>query len=229
MCKLFSIAIDGPCGAGKSSVAKGVAQRLGADYLDTGAMYRAVGLYMISIGVDPEDERAVAANIDNAEIVVTHIDGAQRVALNGADVTGAIRAQPISDASSAVARVNEVRIKMVELQREIARGRAVVMDGRDIGTHVLPDATLKIYLNAEKAVRARRRYLEMKRKGLNPDYATVLEDLIRRDESDMNREFSPLRQADDAIVVDSTHMNQKQVINEIVRLFRAKVLSAAKA
>lgn len=222
MTRLFSIAIDGPCGAGKSSVAQGVASRLGADYLDTGAMYRAVGLYMLSKGVDVNDARAVSENLPGADIKVEHISGAQHVYLNGEDVTCAIREQPISDASSAVARVNDVRVKMVRLQRDIARGRAVVMDGRDIGTDVLPDATLKIYLSASKEARAQRRYIEMKNKGLNPDYDTVYKDLMRRDENDMNREFSPLRKASDAHEVDSTLMNQAQVIDKIVRLFNEK-------
>ena len=218
---VFSIAIDGPSGAGKSSVARAVAKRLGAMYLDTGAMYRAIGLYMLKTGVPLDDAQAIAANCAGADVRVGYdAEGRQSVYLGDEDVSEAIRAAEVSLAASAVSTVPEVRARMVALQREIAKGHSVVMDGRDIGTKVLPDATLKIYLTASVDVRARRRHLELAQKGMNEPYEKVREELIRRDELDTHRSASPLCRAEDAVEVDCSQMTLAQVEERIAALAR---------
>ena len=218
---LFSIAIDGPSGAGKSTVARAVAKRLGAMYLDTGATYRAMGLYMARHGVPLDDAQAIAENCARADIRVDYdAEGRQHVYLGDEDVSEAIRAAEISLAASAVSAVPEVRERMVELQREVARGHSVVMDGRDIGTKVLPNATLKIYLTAPAEVRARRRHLELAQKGMNEPFQKVLAELIRRDETDTRRAASPLRKASDAVVVDCSVMALDAVVNRVEALAR---------
>ncbi len=221
MSAVFSIAIDGPSGAGKSSVARAVAKRLGAMYLDTGAMYRAIGLYMLKTGVPLDDAQAIAANCAGADVRVGYdAEGRQSVYLGDEDVSEAIRAAEVSLAASAVSTVPEVRARMVALQREIAKGHSVVMDGRDIGTKVLPDATLKIYLTASVDVRARRRHLELAQKGMNEPYEKVREELIRRDELDTHRAASPLCRAEDAVEVDCSQMTLAQVEERIAALAR---------
>ena len=221
MSAVFSIAIDGPSGAGKSSVARAVAKRLGAKYLDTGAMYRAIGLYMLKTGVPLDDAQAIAANCAGADVRVGYdAEGRQSVYLGDEDVSEAIRAAEVSLAASAVSTVPEVRERMVALQREIAKGHSVVMDGRDIGTKVLPDATLKIYLTASVDVRARRRHLELAQKGMNEPYEKVREELIRRDELDTHRAASPLCRAEDAVEVDCSQMTLAQVEERIAALAR---------
>lgn len=217
----FSIAIDGPSGAGKSSVARAVARELGAMYLDTGAMYRAVGLYMIRHGIPLDDARRIAESCGFADVSVRYEDGRQKIYLAGEDVSEAIRTAQASLAASSVSVVPEVRRRMVDLQREIARGHCVVMDGRDIGTHVLPDATLKIFLTASAQVRARRRHSELQAKGMDEPYEKVLRELIQRDETDTRRSASPLRKAEDAVEVDSSELSISQVVERIVSLFRA--------
>ena len=218
---VFSIAIDGPSGAGKSSVARAVAKRLGAMYLDTGAMYRAIGLYMLKTGVPLDDAQAIAANCAGADVRVGYdAEGRQSVYLGDEDVSEAIRAAEVSLAASAVSTVPEVRERMVALQREIAKGHSVVMDGRDIGTKVLPDATLKVYLTASVDVRARRRHLELAQKGMNEPYEKVREELIRRDELDTHRAASPLCRAEDAVEVDCSQMTLAQVEERIAALAR---------
>ena len=218
---VFSIAIDGPSGAGKSTVARAVAQRMGAMYMDTGAMYRAVGLFMLQNGVPLSDARAIAENCGRAQVRIGYgQDGQQRVYLGEEDVSEAIRAAEVSLAASAVSTVPEVRSRMVALQRDIARGHNVVMDGRDIGTKVLPDATLKVVLTASAQVRARRRYEELLRRGMHESYEKVLEELIQRDELDMGRQASPLRMAKDAVEVDCSDMTLEQVVQRVVELAR---------
>lgn len=218
---VFSIAIDGPSGAGKSSVARAVAKRLGAMYLDTGAMYRAIGLYMLKTGVPLDDAQAIAANCAGADVRVGYdAEGRQSVYLGDEDVSEAIRSAEVSLAASAVSTVPEVRERMVALQREIAKGHSVVMDGRDIGTKVLPDATLKVYLTASVDVRARRRHLELAQKGMNEPYEKVREELIRRDELDTHRAASPLCRAEDAVEVDCSQMTLAQVEERIAALAR---------
>lgn len=216
---IFSIAIDGPSGAGKSTVAKAVAQRMRAMYLDTGAMYRAVGLYMLQTGVPLDDARAIAAACPGVDVRVLYgADGQQRVYLGEEDVSEAIRTPEASLAASKVSTVPAVRERMVAMQRKIARGRAVVMDGRDIGTKVLPQATLKVFLTASSQVRARRRHRELVEKGAKESYEQVLAELIRRDETDMHRDASPLRKAEDAVEVDCSEMTLAQVVDAVVAL-----------
>lgn len=215
---LFSVAIDGPAGAGKSTVARAVAENCGAIYLDTGAMYRAIGLWMRRHGIDPCDRETVTAHIDEVGIDVRYEGGAQRVFLDGEDVSSEIRENEISQAASAVSAHPAVRERMVSMQREIARGKNVVMDGRDIGTKVLPDATVKVFLTAAPEERARRRLLEMQYKGEECDYQDVLEAIRKRDSDDSSRDASPLCKAPDAVEIDSSRMDEEMVIGEILRL-----------
>ena len=218
-----SIAIDGPAGAGKSTIAKAVSARLGALYLDTGAMYRAVGLYMVRAGVPLADDDAVAAAVPGAQVAVRHENGAQRVFLNGEDVSAAIREPEISMAASRVSAVPAVREALVAMQRRIAENTDIVMDGRDIGTHVLPHATLKIYLVADERVRAQRRFAELQAKGAPDTFEQVLADLIRRDRDDSTRAASPLRKAEDAVEVDTTDLTIEQATARILSLAEAAV------
>ena len=215
--KPFSIAIDGPAGAGKSTVARIVAAELNAMYLDTGAMYRAFGLYMLRRGAI-KDKSAIIAAVDDVDITVEFIDGAQHIFLGGEDVSDAIREPEVSMAASEVSTVPEVRERMVALQRKIAEGHSVVMDGRDIGTKVLPNATLKIYLTASVEERARRRCLELEQKGMPEPYEKVLEEMKARDYQDTHRAASPLRPAEDAVTVDNTNNTLEEDVAEIKRL-----------
>ena len=212
MNKTFSIAIDGPAGAGKSTIARALAKELGAMYLDTGAMYRAFGLALLRMGVDVHDAKAVAAKIGSADISVDYVDGVQRLYVDGEDVTGAIREPAVSTAASAVSAVAEVRVEMVALQRRIAAGHSVIMDGRDIGTVVLPDATLKVYLTASAEERARRRCRELEEKGTPQPYEQVLSEIKERDWRDSHREASPLMVAEGAVVVDTSDMSLEESI-----------------
>ena len=221
MQNVFSIAIDGPSGAGKSSVARAVAEKLGAMYLDTGAMYRAVGLYMLKNGVPLDDPAAIAAHCPGVDVRVGYgKDGRQCVYLGEEDVSEAIRAAEVSLAASSVSTVPEVRERMVALQRRIASGHSVVMDGRDIGTKVLPDATLKVFLTASAEVRARRRFHELAQKGMPEPYEKVLEELVRRDDVDTHRAASPLRMAEDAVEVDCSQMTLDEVVEAVAALAR---------
>lgn len=219
----FTIAIDGPAGAGKSSVAREVARALGAVYLDTGAMYRAVGLYMLRHGVDPADGERVAAHAAQARVDIVYQAGEQHVLLMGEDVSRAIRENEVSRAASSVSAVPEVRVLLVRRQQEMAREQSVVMDGRDIGTHVLPDATLKIYLTAAPEERARRRERELAEKGRPVPYQQLLEEINQRDYDDSHRAASPLRQADDAILLDSTYLTREEVTARILALARERM------
>ena len=215
--KPFSIAIDGPAGAGKSSVAKAVAAELNAMYLDTGAMYRAFGLYMLRRGAT-NDRRAIVDAVDDVDITVEFIDGAQHIFLGGEDVTDAIREPEVSRAASDVSAVPEVRERMVALQRKIAEGHDVIMDGRDIGTKVLPNATLKIFMTASAEVRAHRRCLELEQKGKPEPYEKVLREMKERDYQDSHRAASPLCAAGDAVSLDTTEMSFDETVAEIRRL-----------
>ena len=219
--KPFSIAIDGPAGAGKTTVAKAVAAELNAMYLDTGAMYRAFGLYMLRRGAT-NDVEAILAALDDVDVSVKFVDGAQRIFLGGEDVTDAIRAPEVSMAASDVSAVPEVRERMVALQRKIAEGHSVIMEGRDIGTVVLPNATLKIYMTASVEERARRRWREMEQKGKPEPYEKVLQELKERDYQDTHRAASPLRAADDAITGDTTRLS----FDENVAVVKQLVLKA---
>lgn len=222
MQKIFSIAIDGPAGAGKSTVARAAAEALGAMYLDTGAMYRTVGLYFLRAN-QLEDRDEIARQVDGLNVQVKFMDGAQHMLLEDEDVTEAIRTPEASMAASGVGAVPEVRAYLVRLQQETARGISIVMDGRDIGTHVLPDATLKVYLTATTEVRALRRYAELRGKGETPAYHCVLDDLVERDYNDMHRAASPLMRAEDAQLLDTSNLTLKQSVDELVRLARAAI------
>jgi cytidylate kinase len=216
-----TIAIDGPAGAGKSTVAKILAEKLGILYLDTGAMYRAMGLKVLEAGGNPRDPKDVLPMLPDTEIDVKYVAGVQRIYLDGREVTNDIRTQKISTAASEIGTIPEVRQKLVELQQQIAEENSLVMDGRDIGTHVMPNASLKIFLTASSEERARRRWEELKAKGVETDYNKVLQDIIHRDNNDSNREYAPLRKADDAILIDCTNKNIDQVVSEIESLIRA--------
>ena len=214
----MNIAMDGPVGAGKSSIADLVAKRLNIMHLDTGAMYRAVALYMLQNGVDLEDEQAVEDACGGAQVDVRYVDGAQRTLLGGEDVSERIRMPEVSVAASAVSRWPAVRRRMVAAQREIARTADMLIDGRDIGTNVLTGAPVKIFLTASAEERARRRWLQQKESGVDEPYEQVLAELNARDAQDMNRATDPLRQAADAVLVDSTDMTPEQVVDRIVRI-----------
>ena len=217
-----TIAIDGPGGAGKSSVADDIAARLGILHLDTGAMYRAFALYALENGVDTGDEAALAALCDRADVRVRFEDGAQRTCLGKRDVSAEIRTQRVSMAASDVSRFAAVRERMVRKQQAIARERSMVLDGRDIGTVVLPDATLKIFLTASPEVRARRRCDELLAKGVPAEYDTVLREVRERDHQDTTRAVDPLRPAADAVTLDTTELTQRDVADRIIALLEAK-------
>ena len=222
--KHFNIAIDGPAGAGKSTIAKEVARRLGFVYVDTGAMYRTMALHFIRSGIDPKDEQAVAASCRDVDVSLRYENGVQQVLLGGENVTGLIRTEEVGNMASATSVYKPVREKLVQLQQALARRENVVMDGRDIGTCVLPDAPAKIYLTASSAVRAGRRYKELVEKGMECDLAEIERDIIDRDYRDMTRENSPLRQAEDAVLVDSSCMTVEQVIAAILEAAKSRGL-----
>lgn len=216
----YQIAIDGPAGAGKSTVAKAVAKRLGYIYVDTGAMYRAMALHLLRQGVDTGDAAAVSAASRHADITISYADGVQQVLLNGENVTGLLRTEEVGNMASVSSANPDVRAKLVELQQALAARENVVMDGRDIGTCVLPQADVKVYLTASAACRAKRRYDELQAKGESCDLAAIEADIRERDERDMTRAISPLRQAEDAVLVDSSDMTVEEVIEKIASLAR---------
>ena len=214
-----SIAIDGPAGAGKSSIAKALSKRLGYIYIDTGAMYRAVALFFLENNVADGTDSRIESLLDKLEISIKYEDGAQKVILNGEDVTGKLRLEEIGKLASKFSAIGSVREKLVALQRKLAQKENVVMDGRDIGTVVLPNADLKIYLSASSKVRAKRRYLELLEKGhTDLDINDIEDEIIQRDEADMNREISPLKQADDAYYLDSSDMTLEEVVSKILSM-----------
>ncbi|MBQ6361762.1 MAG: (d)CMP kinase [Lachnospiraceae bacterium] len=218
-----NIAIDGPAGAGKSTIAKLVAKQEKLVYVDTGAMYRAMGIYFSRLGADPADEDAITAQVDGADITIKYENDAQQVYLNGENVTGLLRTEEAGNMASKVSKNGAVRKKMVELQQKLAQTTAVVMDGRDIGTVVLPDALLKIYLTASVEVRAMRRYKELVEKGEQCDLKAIEADIAERDHQDMTREISPLKQADDAVLVDSSYMTIEEVVKAITDLYKERL------
>ena len=220
--KNICIAVDGPAGAGKSSVSKACAKAFGLVYIDTGAMYRSAALYAIEQGI-PITEDALAPELDNIQIDMRYTDGVQRIYLNGKDVTARIREADVSRGASDIAVIPAVRLKLVELQRMLAKNNPVIMDGRDIGTYVLPDADLKIFLTTSVDVRARRRLAEMAQKGEAADFETVKRDIQYRDKNDSEREFAPLRQAVDAVLVDSSNMDFDGVVAHISNLIQGKL------
>ena len=215
-----NVAIDGPAGAGKSTIAKRIARRLGYIYVDTGAMYRAMAYYLIQNQVDAADQEAIAAACQHADISICYQDGEQVVLLNGENVNAYLRTEAVGNMASVSSVVPEVRKKLVELQQKLARETDVVMDGRDIGTVVLPDADVKVYLTASVETRAKRRFLELLEKGEPADLAKIAADIEDRDYRDMHRDISPLRQAEDATLVDSSDMTIDQVVERILELCR---------
>lgn len=214
----FNIAIDGPAGAGKSTIAKMVAKKLDFIYVDTGAMYRAIALYMLRIGVG-KDEAAVAKNVADVNVKIAYVNGEQQVILNGENVSGLIRTEEVGNMASFVAKISAVRECLLELQRSLAAQEDVIMDGRDIGTHILPNADVKVYLTASATERAKRRYKELVDKGITCNLDEIEHDIIARDEQDMNREIAPLKQAEDAVLVDSSFMSIEDVVDAIVALY----------
>ncbi len=218
----FNVAIDGPAGAGKSTVAKAVAKEQGFIYVDTGAMYRAMSLYYIRKGIDANDEAAICSKLDEIEITLAYEDGVQQVFLNGENVSGLIRTEEVGMATSTISKIKEVREKMVALQQEIAKTTDVVMDGRDIGMWVLPNADVKIYLTASSTTRARRRHKELLEKGGTKTLEEIEQDIIARDYQDMHRENSPLVQAPDAAYLDTSDMNLEEVIAAIMNMINDK-------
>ena len=217
----FNIAIDGPAGAGKSTIAKMVAKKLNFIYVDTGAMYRAIALYLLRGGVDTADETAVSEAVKNADITIRYQDGAQQVILNGEDVSGLIRTEKVGNTASATSVYPSVRAHLLELQRSLAASQNVIMDGRDIGTCVLPNAQTKIYLTASSHVRAVRRYKELTEKGQMCNLEEIEQDIIERDHRDMTREIAPLKQAEDAVLLDSSEMTIDQVVQAIIDTAKA--------
>lgn len=220
---MISVAIDGPSGAGKSSLAKRLAAALGYVYVDTGAMYRAIGLHTLQAGADPKDEAAVLALLPGIQLELNYVDGAQRVLLCGQDVSEAIRAEAVGMAASDVSAHPGVRQFLLETQRSMARTHNIIMDGRDIGTVILPGATVKIFLTASSEARARRRLLELRQKGRPADYETVLADIRQRDWQDTHRAAAPLKQAGDAVLVDTSELDFDESFAALQRIVLARV------
>lgn len=222
----YQIALDGPAGAGKSTIAKLVAKELGFIYVDTGAMYRAFALACVRTNTATDNEEAVNELVAKTDVSIRYIDGEQAVVLNGENVNGFIRTPEVGNAASAIAVYKNVREKAVAIQQELAKTENVIMDGRDIGSVVLPNANLKIYLDADVNVRAKRRYDELIAKGMEADLATITEEMKERDYRDMHRENSPLCKAEDAKVVDSSYMTIEEVRDDIVAKFNEVVKNA---
>ena len=220
---MISVAIDGPSGAGKLTLAKRLAKELGYLYVDTGAMYRSIGLFALRKGVDPKDEAAVTALLPQIQIELRYVDGAQRVLLCGEDVSEAIRAEEVGMATSAVSAHPPVRAFLLELQRGMARTHDILMDGRDIGTVILPNASVKIFLTASAEARATRRFRELQEKGVDTDFETVLEDIRRRDYQDSHRATAPLRQAEDAVLVDTSEMDLEESFQALKSLILSRI------
>ena len=218
----YNIAIDGPAGAGKSTIAKAVAKKMGLIYVDTGSMYRAMALHMLKKGIDIEDDAAVIAECVNPDITIKYEEGVQVVYLNGENVNAFLRTEEVGNAASKTSVLMPVRVRLVELQQKLAAESDCIMDGRDIGTCVLPNADVKIYLTASSAVRAKRRYDELTAKGEACDIAEIQRIIEERDYRDMNREASPLKQAEDAILVDTSDMTIEEVMAKIISICESK-------
>ncbi len=220
---VINVAIDGPAGAGKSTVSRAAAKAVGYIYVDTGALYRAVGVNALRNGIDTKDKPAVAATLADISVDLVFENGEQKVLLNGEDVSTEIRTPPASMAASDVSAVPEVRAFLFDLQRDIAARNNCIMDGRDIGTVVLPDAKVKIFLTASPEERAMRRYKELIEKGNDVNYEEVLEDLVQRDYNDSHREIAPLKPAEDGVILDTTGMSLEESVNAIIEIIKEKV------
>ena len=219
---IYNIAIDGPAGAGKSTIARRVAKELSFIYVDTGAMYRAMALYLLRKEVNKDDTEQIGNICQDAEISIEYQNGEQIVLLNDENVNSYLRTEEVGNMASVSSAVPRVREKLLSLQRKLAGDMSVVMDGRDIGTTILPDADVKIYLTASSLTRAKRRYLELQEKGTVCNLDEIQKDIEERDQRDMNREISPLRQAEDAVLVDSSDLTTQQVVDRILQIFRSK-------
>lgn len=220
---MYAIAIDGPAGAGKSSIAKAAAKRLGFIYVDTGALYRTVALHLIKENIDPKDIEAVKGALPNIQVTMGHEEDGQHVYLCGEDVTGLIRTPEVSMMASTSSAIPEVRKFLFSLQTGMAEKYNVIMDGRDIGTVVLPNAQVKIFLTASPEVRAMRRYKELVEKGTEDTYEEVLADVIKRDYQDTHRETAPLKPADDGVILDTSDLSFDEVIDELEKIVKAKI------
>lgn len=218
----FNIAIDGPAGAGKSTIAKRLAKELGFIYVDTGAMYRAMALCFLRSGIAKEDEAAISKAAREVDVTIRYENGEQQVLLNGENVNGLIRKEEVGNTASVTSAYGEVRKKLVELQQQLAEQADVIMDGRDIGTVVLPKAQVKIYLTASVETRAKRRYDELTEKGQNCELKEIEQDIADRDYRDIHREISPLKQAEDAVLVDSSHMGIEEVVETIKSIYKER-------
>lgn len=219
----YNIAIDGPAGAGKSTIAKKIAKELGFIYVDTGAMYRAMAVYCLDNRVDVNNEKETGETLAPVDVKLEYDDGVLQIILNGNNITGRLRTEEAGNTASVIAVYPAVRAKLLDLQRKIAADNNAVMDGRDIGSFVLPDATLKIYLTASVETRAQRRYAELTEKGVDADLKAIKEDIADRDYRDMNRAVSPLVKAEDAVLVDSSEMSIEEVVSAIMDLFSEKI------
>ena len=220
---IYFIALDGPGGAGKSTIAKQVAKRRGIVYVDTGAMYRAIALYMLKNNVDIHNEELVVSQLENVDIRLEYREGAQCVILNGEDVSTAIRENEVSMAASVTSAYKQVRAFLMDTQRNVAKTTSVIMDGRDIGTVVLPDAQVKIFLSADSRVRAQRRFAELQAKGDNTPFEEVLADIEKRDWQDTHRKEAPLRQADDAVLLDTSFLDFEKAVQAVLNIIDEKV------
>ena len=221
----YSIAIDGPAGAGKSTIAKEIAKKIHFIYVDTGAMYRAIALYFLRQGSDGHDTEKISAECPKIQVSLGYDEeGKQQVFLNGENVTPFIRTEEVGKMASLTAAIPAVRAALLDLQRNMALTSSILMDGRDIGTNVLPDASLKIYLTASPAVRAKRRYDELRSKGTDCDLSQIEKDIIERDKQDMNREIAPLKKADDAVLVDSSDMSIDEVVDTVIAEYNKIIL-----
>lgn len=214
----YNVAIDGPAGAGKSTIAKLVAKEKGYVYVDTGAMYRGLAIHFLENGINAEEKEKIAEACKDADVTIRYEDGQQQVYLNGKNITAKLREEAVGNMASKSSAIPEVRAKLLELQRELARKEDVIMDGRDIGTCVLPDADVKVFLTASVETRAKRRYDELVEKGVACDLEEIARDIAERDERDSTREIAPLKQAEDAVLVDSSHMTIEEVVAAIVKL-----------
>lgn len=222
----FNIAIDGPAGAGKSTIAKKLAKKISFIYVDTGAMYRAMGYYFIQHGIAAEDEKAIEEACGKIQVTLAYENGVQKVLLNGTDISDKIRQEEVGNMASATSGYPFVRAKLLDLQRDMAAQHNVIMDGRDIGTCVLPEAQLKVFLTASVEVRAKRRFDELTQKGENCDLDAIARDIKERDERDMNREIAPLKAAEDAVMLDSSNLNIDEVVEAIYELAKKVGLEA---
>lgn len=217
----YNVAIDGPAGAGKSTIAKLVAKEKGYIYVDTGAMYRGLAIHFLEQGISAEDKEGIVAACKDANVTIKYENGIQQIYLNDKNITSRLREEAVGNMASKSSAIPEVRAKLLDLQRSLAKTQDVIMDGRDIGTCVLPEADVKVYLTASVETRARRRYDELKEKGISCDFDEIAKDIEERDYRDMTRETAPLKQADDAICVDSSHMSIEEVVKAIVALCKS--------